>query len=150
MATADEPTPTRLRGTPSWLLTQSAEHARRIITEAFGAAGARGYHYRLLLALEEFGPDSQATLGRHTGIDRSDVVAALNELAEQGYIDRVPDPADRRRNVISLTTAGRRQLRRLDKLVAEAQDRLLEPLSETDRARLAKLLGRLLDHHDAG
>lgn len=146
----DEQTPTVLMQTPSWLLTQSAAHASRIVSEAFAKAGARGYHFRLLATLVEFGPASQATLSRHTGIDRSDVVAALNELTAGGYVDRTPDPADARRNVITLTAAGRRQHKRLATLVAQAQDEIFAPLTPTDRARLTTLLTRLLTHHQAG
>jgi DNA-binding MarR family transcriptional regulator len=143
----DEPT---LLQTPSWLLTQSAAHAHRIISETFAAAGARGYHYRLLTSLVEFGPASQATLGRRTGIDRSDVVAALNELVAGGYVERAPDPADGRRNVITLTASGRRHHKRLAALVAKAQDEIFAPLSPADRNRLTTLLTRLLAHHQAG
>jgi MarR family transcriptional regulator, lower aerobic nicotinate degradation pathway regulator len=44
---------------------------------AQGGDGLRGYHYRLLAGLDEWGPASQAALGRGTGIDRSDITAAL-------------------------------------------------------------------------
>jgi DNA-binding MarR family transcriptional regulator len=147
--TADDAdsTPNVLMALPSWLLTQSAMHAHRIITEAFAAGSARGYHYRLLATLEEFGPASQAALGRHTGIDRSDVVAALNELAEQGFVERAPDPEDGRRNIITVTPAGLRQLKRLDKLVKQAQDDIFAPLSANDRATLGRLLAQVLAHH---
>jgi DNA-binding MarR family transcriptional regulator len=62
--------------------------------------------------LEEFGPASQASLGRRTSMDRSDVVAALNDLARDGLVRRSPDPADHRRNVITITPAGAARLRR--------------------------------------
>ena len=52
----DEQTPSVLLQTPSWLLTQSAAHAGRIISETFASAGARAYHFRLLATLVEFGP----------------------------------------------------------------------------------------------
>ncbi|GAB2666297.1 MarR family winged helix-turn-helix transcriptional regulator [Kribbella swartbergensis] len=146
----DEQTPSELLRTPSWLLTQSAAHAHRIISETFAAAGARGYHFRLLMTLVEFGPASQATLGRRTGIDRSDVVAALNELVAGGYVERTPDPADGRRNVITLTASGRRHQKRLAALVEQAQDEIFAPLSPADRNRLTTLLTRLLAHHQAG
>jgi MarR family len=58
-------------------------------------SSSRRDDYRLLAALEEFGPSSQADLGRRTSIDRSDVVAALNELADRGLVRRAPDPEDR-------------------------------------------------------
>src|SRR5581483_3263512 len=118
-------TPAQWEGLPSWLLTQTASHAHRLVGDAFSSVGARGYHYRLLATLEEFGPASQAALGRHSGIHLSDMVAVVNELVDGKLVERAPDPADRRRNVISLTAAGRRQLRRLEKRLADAQDELL-------------------------
>jgi MarR family transcriptional regulator, lower aerobic nicotinate degradation pathway regulator len=75
------------------------------------------------------------------------MVAAINELADDNLVERAPDPSDRRRNIISLTTAGKRHLRRLEKRLAETQDELLAPLSPDERQRLTELLSRLLDHH---
>ncbi|HEX5596974.1 MAG TPA: MarR family transcriptional regulator [Micromonosporaceae bacterium] len=143
-----EETPARWESMPSWLLTQTANHAHRLVAEGFSTVGARGYHYRLLAALEQFGPASQAALGRRSGIHLSDMVAAINELADRGLVERSPDPSDRRRNIITLTAAGKRQLRRLEKRLAETQDELLAPLSPEERQRLTELLSRLLDHHN--
>lgn len=143
----DEP-PAGWKRLPSWLLTQTGNHAHRLVTDGFAAVDARGYHYRLLATLQEFGPASQATLGRRSDIHLSDMVATINELAERELVQRAPDPADRRRNIISLTAAGKRQLRRLEKRLAESQDELLAPLSPQERERFTELLSRLLDHHD--
>jgi DNA-binding MarR family transcriptional regulator len=136
-----------LSGLPSWLLTQTAQHAHRLVADGLGAAGARGYHYRALAALDQDGPASQADLGRRSGIHLSDLVATINELAEQGFVERTPDPADKRRNVITVTAAGRRQLRRLERQLARVQDELLAPLSPDERDQLIALLSRVLEHH---
>jgi DNA-binding MarR family transcriptional regulator len=122
-------------------------HAHRLLTNALGAADARPYHYRLLAALEEFGPASQVAVGRHARLDRSDVVAALDELVDRGLVERAADPVDRRRNVISITPAGRARFRRLDKVLANVQDELLSPLSPNQREQLVRLLTRVLEHH---
>ncbi|GAA1113018.1 MarR family transcriptional regulator [Kribbella jejuensis] len=143
----DEQTPSALTQLPSWLLTQSAAQAQRIVAESFAAGGARAYHFRLLATLVEFGPASQAELGRRSSIDRSDVVAALNELENDGYVERSPDPADGRRNVITITTAGKRHQRRLTTLVGKAQEEIFGALSATDRTRLTAILTKLLSHH---
>ncbi|MGC4856525.1 MarR family winged helix-turn-helix transcriptional regulator [Micromonospora sp. DT4] len=132
-----------MRTAPSWLLNQAATHAGRLISAGFAADDLRGYHYRLLVALAESGPASQADLGRRCGIDRSDVVAAVNDLAGRGLVVRAPDPADRRRNVISLTDAGADTAHRMADTVARVQDDLLAPLSSAEREQLT----RLLDHH---
>ncbi len=131
-------------------MTQTAMHAHRLVSEGLAAADARGYHYRLLAALEEFGPASQAALGRRTGIDRSYVVEAVNELAEGGLVERTRDPEDRRRNIIKITPLGVQQLRRLDGVLARIQDELLAPLSADERDELARLLRQVLDYHARG
>ena len=144
---SDDLAPAVLRQLPSWLLTQSAMQAHRIITEAFTAGDARGYHFRLLATLVEFGPASQASLGRRTGIDRSDVVAAINELSTAGHVERSPDPTDARRNIITLTPTGHTQYQTLLALVTEAQTTLFAPLTPTERTTLTRLLTKVLDHH---
>ncbi|WTW92080.1 MarR family transcriptional regulator [Streptomycetaceae bacterium NBC_01309] len=140
-------TPARLTARPSWLLGQVAVHAHRLASDGFAEVGARGYHYRILAALAEFGASSQAELGRRAAMDRSDVVAAINELAGQGFVERTPDPDDRRRNIVTLTDSGGEHLSRMDRTLDRVQDDLLAPLSAADRRALADLLTRLLAHH---
>ncbi|BCY07807.1 MarR family winged helix-turn-helix transcriptional regulator [Actinoplanes sp. L3-i22] len=132
---------------PSWLLTQTAAHAHRLVGDGFAAVNARGYHLRLLTSLTVEGPASQADLGRRTGIHLSDLVGALNELESGGFVARSPDPADRRRNIITVTDAGRSRAWDLTVRAAQVQEELLEPLSRAEREQLVALLRRLLDHH---
>jgi len=137
-------TPPRVRTLTSRLLGQNATRADRLVSEALAEVGARKWHFVVLVALTEGGPASQADLSRGTGIFRSDMVAVLNELAEQGYVERTPDPEDKRRNVVTATPAGREHLRRLDEIVARSQEELLAALTADERARLNELLIKLL------
>ncbi|WP_040841738.1 MarR family winged helix-turn-helix transcriptional regulator [Nocardia brevicatena] len=143
-------TPARLSAKPSWLLTRLAVHAPKVASNRFGEIGARGYHYRIMAALDEFGAAGQTELGRRCDMDRSDVVAAINEPAEQGFVVWTPDPQDRRRHMTILAEAGNRQLRRLDRALDQVQDELLGPLPAEDRQTLTRLLARLLTHHQQG
>ncbi|HEX4463516.1 MAG TPA: MarR family transcriptional regulator [Solirubrobacterales bacterium] len=131
----------RLDALPTWLLSRSSGRAHRLLSDAFDAAGARGYHYRALAALEDLGPASQAMLGRRAALDRSDVVATLAELEVDALVERTLDPDDGRRKIVSITSAGRRRLRQLDDRVASVQEELLAPLSTDERAELIRLLG---------
>lgn len=137
------PTLQRVADRPTWLLSRANARAQGFLGEAFAAAGVRGYHFRLLAALDQHGPSSQADLGRATGIDRSDVVAALDELDAWGLTRREPDPADRRRNVVHLTEAGAVRLEELDAVLGEVQDAVLEPLSPAERTMLLRLLRKI-------
>ena len=107
---------------------------------------ARKWHYAVLVTLRDLGPSSQAALSRQTGIYRSDMVAVITELADRGLVQRAPDPADQRRNLITLTAQGQVRARQLDKVVDRVQEEILAPLKESDRAELTELLQRLLVH----
>ncbi|MET9882787.1 MarR family winged helix-turn-helix transcriptional regulator [Streptomyces sp. NPDC006430] len=143
----DAMVPERLRKLPSRLLAQASTHAQRLVTEGLNGADAHKWHYAVLVALEEYGPASQAALSDRTGIHRSDLVAVINELAERDLVERAPDPADRRRNVVTITPPGRRWLRKLEQLLDAAQEELLSPLSTQEREQLTHLLGRVVAHH---
>ncbi|QBI56484.1 MarR family winged helix-turn-helix transcriptional regulator [Streptomonospora litoralis] len=144
MDPAENP-PARLRRLPSRLLNQNAAHAHRAVARALGEF--RTHHFALLAAVEERGPSSQAALGRACGMDRSDVVAAVNHLAEKGLVRREPAPHDRRSNVITLTAEGCRTLHELDERVRRTQDEIFAALSPDEREQLTDLLARVLDHH---
>ena len=146
MPTGDDVRPATLMAKPTWLISEVSRLAHPLITDKLATAGSRGYHYRLLAALQEFGPASQASLGRRTAMDRSDVAAAVNELVSRGLAGRALNPADRRRNVISITPAGTAHLRRLEELLADVQDELLTPLSPAERQQLIHLLSRIVEH----
>ncbi len=138
-------TPARVRDRPTWLISRAYARSSGLLNDGFeaGASGLRSYHYRLLAALEEQGAASQAALGRSTGIDRSDVTAAVNELESRHLVRRSVDPDDRRRNIVAITPAGKKQLGVLDRLIAEVQEQVLEPLSATERRQFVKLIRRL-------
>jgi MarR family transcriptional regulator, lower aerobic nicotinate degradation pathway regulator len=140
-------TPERLRVRPSRLLSLAAGQAQRQVGERLATLGSRKWHYATLAALEEFGPDSQSGLSDRTGIYRSDLVATINELTARGLVVRAPDPADGRRNAISITDEGRRHLKQLDALIADGEAEFFAPLSEADQAELTRILQLIVGHH---
>jgi DNA-binding MarR family transcriptional regulator len=137
--------PERMRDRPTWLISRAYARANGLLQEGFaqGGGGLRGYHYRLLAALDEWGPASQAALGRGTGIDRSDVTAALVDLEEHGLVRRDVNQEDRRRNIVSITAAGTSRLEALDSVLDGIQERLLAPLSADERRQFLTLVRRI-------
>jgi MarR family transcriptional regulator, lower aerobic nicotinate degradation pathway regulator len=142
---APYPTAARLRALPSWVINQAAIAANRLTDQALSGTGSRRYHFAILSALDELGPLSQAELGRCTGIDRSDIVASINAMVERGFLDRSPDPDDGRRNIITLTPAGKSHLEHLDALLAAVQREFLSALSPGESRTVIELLTRVID-----
>ncbi|WP_240778007.1 MarR family winged helix-turn-helix transcriptional regulator [Nonomuraea basaltis] len=141
--------PSRIRNLPTWLISRAYNRSHGLLNDGFAASGTglRSYHYRLLAAIEEWGPIGQADLGRSTSVDRSDVVALLGDLEQLGLIQRTVNPNNRRRNIISITPAGHKQLQALDRVVDEIQEQVLAPLSQNERQQLTNLLSKLIDTH---
>ena len=133
----------RVAGQPTWLLGLANARAQALLAEAFAHAEMRGYHFRALAALEEHGPLSQADLSRMTGIDTSDVVAAIDRLVANGFVRRQSDKVDRRRNVISITRSGLNAVDRVGSAVDRVQDLVLDPLSDTERKAFLRMLTKL-------
>ncbi len=72
----------------------------------------------------------------------------LDKLEAEGLVTRTPDPSDRRNKRVEMTKLGFSELKRLDKLVAEAQNILLAPLTQDERAEFLRLMKSLLIHHE--
>jgi DNA-binding MarR family transcriptional regulator len=140
-------TPARLQGRATWLVSRAYLRSSGLLGAGFEThgGGLRSYHYRLLAALEEWGPASQADLGRKTGIDRSDVTAALTKLESIDLVERSADPAHKRRNIVTITPAGVERLLELDKVIDGIQEEFLAPLTPAQRRQFITLLTRLTD-----
>ena len=138
--------PDRVKDRPTWLISRTFARSSALLAAGFEehGDGLRGYHYRLLAALEE-GQASQAELGRGTGIDRSDVTAALTDLEARDLIARRVDPENKRRNIVTITPAGIRTLTALDAVVGRVQEDLLAPLAPAQRHQFIGLLRQLLE-----
>jgi DNA-binding MarR family transcriptional regulator len=132
--------PRRLTTLPSWLAGQASQRASRLVNEALGQEGFRRHHFAVMTALAEDGAASQAELGRRVWLDRSDLHAVLNELERDGLVARKQDERDRRRNLVELTPAGVKTLKRLDARVDAAQAAFVAPLTEAERRELMRLL----------
>jgi DNA-binding MarR family transcriptional regulator len=127
----------------TWLLSRAQLRAGTILRQTFAREGARGYQYRLLLALAEAGSCSQAELSRAAGVDPKDVVGALNDLGARSLVCRENDPRDRRRKLVRITDGGQAELTRLDRVLDQVQEEVLAPLDARERRTLMDLLHKL-------
>ncbi|MEW1640654.1 MarR family transcriptional regulator [Streptomyces sp. NPDC091219] len=132
-----------IRSLPSWLLGRAAARGRALVADALAAEGLKMWHHVVLSAVRDLGPVAQADLGRSVGLDAKDLVGVLNDLQSAGSVVREPDAKDRRKNAVSLTPAGARLLKRCEKAAHTANEELLAPLSEAERAWFTALLTRI-------
>jgi DNA-binding MarR family transcriptional regulator len=130
-----------------------AQLTRRAISERMALetwaheAGFRPGCIGVLRAVAAGEPVSQREVSDQLLLDPSDVVTLVDILEGAGLVERRRDPADRRRYALEITKAGRLAVVRLREISQEANEELLAPLDESERAQLAYLLGRVVRHH---
>lgn len=137
--------PARLRELTSWQVHKVSTLGARM-TARHMPLTARA-DFAVLAALDEYGPLSQADLGRRLGLDRNEVSGIVIRLQRDHRIDRHSDPANRRRNVVTLTASGKQHLEEIQKHADAAQEELLAGLNAAERRQLNALLTKLLHSH---
>ncbi len=140
--------PEELVASATFLLKRLGFAAKERAMAAYEETGLHPHHHGILILLGEGSRETQGSIADALGYDRGQLVGLLDELEEQGLVERQRDPNDRRRHLVRLTPEGKRMLRRLRALSRQIEDEFLAPLSEKERANLHALLLRLAEKHE--
>jgi DNA-binding MarR family transcriptional regulator len=150
-ATADVPVPRlpqELVRSTLFLLKRLGDAVRERVVPEFAAAGCNPYHHAVLALLGEGARNTQAEIADALSFDRSHLVGILDELEEQGLVERKRDPNDRRRHLVTITPEGKRTMAERRAIMRRIEKEFLAPLDAESRQQLHELLLRLARHHD--
>ena len=88
--------------------------------------------------LFEIGPDGATPrdVRARLGLDSGYLSRMIGSLERDGLVEKRPNPADRRTKRLSLTRAGRSELRALDRVSDRLAASVLDPLTADQRTRL--------------
>jgi DNA-binding MarR family transcriptional regulator len=115
---------------------------------ALGPYGVDGRELAVLTLLGDGDPLSQRELARLLGVDRTTMVGLVDSLEHKSLVARRPAPADRRKNIVEPTAAGRRTLTEAGEAADTAERRFLAPLGAAGAKRFAAALRTLLAPRD--
>src|SRR4026208_541663 len=109
----DQRVPAELVASTSFLLKRLGFAAKDRTMAAYEETGLHPYHYGVMLVRDEGSRETQGSIADALGYDRGQLVGLLDELEEQGLVERKRDPNDRRRHLVRLTSEGTTGPRRL-------------------------------------
>ncbi|MFE9440712.1 MarR family winged helix-turn-helix transcriptional regulator [Streptomyces sp. NPDC006602] len=97
----------------------------------------------VLTVLSRHGDMRMSKLAELLAVDMSVTSRHVAHVAERGWIDRSPDPADKRSRILRLTPAGRAQLAEMSRLTCRMLAERLSDWSDDEVAQLTALMARL-------
>ncbi|MEO3432940.1 MarR family transcriptional regulator [Inquilinus sp. CAU 1745] len=126
-----------------FLLNDVARLLRRSFERRSQELGLSRAQYSVLANLYRKEGIRQTKLADILEIEPITLVRLLDRLEEGGWVERRPDPTDRRARCLYLTEKARPMIARMKALAAEVRGVATEGLPEEDRERLLDMLSHI-------
>ena len=133
------------------LLRRAHQRHSAIFQEKIGDVQLTPLQFAALVKLRDLKEVSQNHLGRLTAMDAATMQGVIKRLASRSLIKRRPDPDDRRRLIVSLSSEGYELVNSLVSSGSDITAQTLEPLCPAERKQFLDLLRKLaqLNNSDA-
>ncbi len=125
-----------------------ARHLDLARKDAFAASGIESWEFDVLAALRRAGDPYELSPGkllRETLVTSGTMTNRVDRLTGRGFVERLPDPNDRRGVLVRLTPEGKVAVDAAFEALLEAERALMPDLDDAERDQLATLLRRLLE-----
>ena len=135
--------PPSMRDRVPFLLFRASQASLSLANQMLAQIGLCARQAGILTMVTELAPMTQKALADALGIDRTTMVALLDDLEDKRYVARQRHPRDRRAYLVHPTNSGRAAKAAAVRILDEQQRRFLAPLTTAERRQLAALLTRL-------
>lgn len=136
------------RHAPGHLIRRAHQVAVAIFMEETSDFEVTPVQFAILNALLDAPGEDQVTLAREVAFDAATFGSVIGRLEARGWVRREADAGDRRRKRLWVTPEGAEAARKMRRSVGKVQARILQPLSDEERAQLVALLDRLVAAHE--
>jgi DNA-binding MarR family transcriptional regulator len=138
----------RFRGKlPEQILNVKASIREHNLREKIGQINDRDVFFTIgFVFSRQLEPITMGDLSRILGMPFSTATRTADWLVENGYVQRMADPEDRRVVRVVLTGAGKELYRAMNDHLLESAEQFLHNFSLEERKELGCLLGKLVDN----
>ncbi len=116
------------------------QRLHRLVDEAMAEKGLSLSRAKVLMQLDTHGPMNQTALAARLGFAARSVTDAVDALERAGQAIRTDDPEDRRARIVTITPAGRAQLKKAMSIRSAMFTKIFGALDAPERAQFAELL----------
>ncbi len=128
-------------------LLQEFHRAQQVIktvgTEALRSRGITNSQFHVLSVLHRQGPQTVQGIIDHIYATSGNMTVVIRNMESAGLVERLPNPADRRSFLISLTDKGEAQFEEVVPEFSESAVATFDKLTEEEQAQLYALLNKL-------
>ena len=125
-------------------LRKTTRGISQFYNEALKPSGLRGTQFSLLMVVSKHGQMSLGALADFIVMDRSTLSRNLRPLEKQGLLSVVPDPADARGRLVSLTPIGQVAIKTAEPMWQKAQQHMLDGIGAERWSRIREDLSDIL------
>ena len=144
----DKPMDLEVLSTPGHLTNLAARGFERLSELRLKPFGFGVGYLPVLVAVKEGKAQSQRDLARFARVEQPSMAQMLARMERDGLIRRVPDPADGRSSLVSLTEIAEARLPDAFTVLFEGNREALDGFTEEEAAQLVALLTRLIGNLD--
>jgi DNA-binding MarR family transcriptional regulator len=126
-----------------FLISQLGFFSSKRFMEALKPVGIDPREFLLMRFVAASEGQSQQALAERMAIPASRMVALVDHLEEAGFLERRPDPEDRRVRWLHLTRKGRTVLERAGRIAIDYETKLCAGINREEREQLIDLLQKL-------
>lgn len=124
-------------------MADNSRMLRCLFDDRVRSLGLTAAQARLLLSLHRNPGNNQAFYAERLEIEPITLTRTIDRMEESGWIERRPDPNDRRARILRLTGKSRQIVEQLDETVDHLFEDMLRGLSPSERNSLHALLERI-------
>lgn len=124
-------------------MADNSRMLRRLFDDRVRSLGLTAVQARLLLSLERQGGQNQAHYAELLEVEPITLTRIIDRMEDAGWIERRPDPSDRRARILHLTAKSKGIVTRLEAIVEDMFGEVLRGFCDADRQALSQLLERM-------
>ena len=143
MTSIEEARNMTLNSSFGFMLAKAAQKIADIAHESLTPLQLDTRQVGLLITIKKYEPVTQTRISKLLRIDRTTMVALIDDLENRGLVVRTESPQDRRVNNLALTAKGTEILDQAWKKILESEEIGLQSLSTSEKQSLIKILEKI-------